>query len=93
MHKKGLKRAKTKACFSHKNSACKFFQKRYWLYNYICGNIVTGGGYVKEKAINFKVDEELYTKVKVKVAIEGMTIKDYVINLIKKDLEKDKKNE
>lgn len=48
---------------------------------------------MKEKAINFKVDEELYTKVKVKVAIEGMTIKDYVINLIKKDLEKDKKNE
>lgn len=48
---------------------------------------------MKEKAINFKVDEEFYTKVKVKVAIEGMTIKDYVINLIKKDLEKDKKNE
>jgi len=46
---------------------------------------------VKEKAINFKVDEKLYTEVKVKVAIEGMTIKDYVINLIKKDLEKDKK--
>jgi len=44
-----------------------------------------------EKAINFKVDDELYKKIKVKVALEGKTIKGYVIDLIKADLEKNKK--
>ena len=44
-----------------------------------------------EKGINFKVDENLYREVKIKVAIEGKTIKDYVIELIKKDLEITKK--
>lgn len=43
------------------------------------------------KTINFKVDEELYKQVKVKVALEGKTLKDYIIELIKKDLESDKK--
>ena len=40
-----------------------------------------------EKAINFKVDEELYKRIKVKVALEGKTLKDYIIELIKNDLE------
>ena len=44
-----------------------------------------------EKAINFKVDPDLYKEVKVKVAHEGVTIKEYVITLIRQDLEKDKK--
>ena len=44
-----------------------------------------------EKAINFKVDEELYKQVKVKIALEGKTLKDYVIQLIKNDLEKSQK--
>ncbi|MDR1914447.1 MAG: hypothetical protein LBQ68_08220 [Clostridiales bacterium] len=39
------------------------------------------------KAINFKVDEDFYKQVKIKVAVDGKTIKDYVIELIKKDLE------
>ena len=39
-----------------------------------------------EKAINFKVDEELYKKIKIKTIEEGKTLKDYVIELIKKDL-------
>ena len=42
-----------------------------------------------EKTINFKVDESLYRDVKVKTAFEGRTIKDYIIELIKADLEKD----
>jgi predicted DNA binding CopG/RHH family protein len=46
---------------------------------------------MSEKAINFKVDENLYKKIKIKIAIEGLTLKDYIINLIIKDLEKDKK--
>jgi predicted DNA binding CopG/RHH family protein len=40
-----------------------------------------------EKAINFKVDNELFKAIKIKVAQEGITMKDYIINLIKKDLE------
>lgn len=44
-----------------------------------------------QKAINFKVDEELYKQIKVKVATEGKTLKDYIIDLIRKDLEKQKK--
>ena len=42
-----------------------------------------------EKTINFKVSEELYKQIKVKVALEGMTLKDYVIKLITEDLEKE----
>ena len=40
-----------------------------------------------EKTINFKVDEELYKQIKIKVATDGKTIKDYIIELVKKDLE------
>ena len=44
----------------------------------------------KEKGINFKVDENFYKKVKIKVATEGITIKDYIIKLVEQDLEKNK---
>ena len=44
---------------------------------------------ISEKVINFKVDAEMYTKVKIKVALDDTTIKDYVISLIMKDLEND----
>lgn len=44
-----------------------------------------------EKTINFKVDEEFYKEIKIKVATEGITLKDYIINLIRDDLEKQKK--
>jgi len=40
-----------------------------------------------ERNISFKVDEEFYKQVKVKVALEGITLKDYIIRLIEKDLE------
>ena len=41
-----------------------------------------------EKAIIFKVDAELYKKIKIKIAQEDISLKQYMINLIKKDLEK-----
>lgn len=40
-----------------------------------------------EKTINFKVDEELYRQVKVKIAQQGITLKEYMIQLIKQSLE------
>lgn len=43
----------------------------------------------KEKGINFKIDEELYKKLKVKLAKEGQTIKQFMLNLIKKELEEE----
>lgn len=44
-----------------------------------------------EKTINFKVDEDFYKKIKVKIAKEGKTLKQYITELIKLDLEKTKK--
>ena len=46
---------------------------------------------MESKAINFKVNEDFYKEIKVRVALKGGTLKDYVIELIKKDLEKSKK--
>ncbi|GHV43621.1 hypothetical protein FACS189490_13810 [Clostridia bacterium] len=43
-----------------------------------------------EKAINFKIDADLYRKIKVKIALQDKTLKDYIIALIKKDLEENK---
>lgn len=43
---------------------------------------------MQEKAIHFKVDEGFYREIKIKIAKEGKTLKDYVIELIKQDLEK-----
>jgi len=39
------------------------------------------------KAINFKVDDELHTKIKIQATKEGKKIKEYIIELVKKDLE------
>jgi len=44
---------------------------------------------INEKGINFKVDEELYKRIKIKVATEGLTLKDYLMQLIIKDLNVD----
>jgi predicted DNA-binding protein len=43
------------------------------------------------KAINFKVDDDLYKRVKVRVALDGKTMKDYIIELIEQDLEEHEK--
>ena len=40
-----------------------------------------------EKAINFKIDSELYKKIKIKTVMEDITIKQYILALIKKDIE------
>jgi len=40
-----------------------------------------------DKTVNFKVDEDLYRRIKIQIAKEGKTLKDYVIELIRKDLE------
>ena len=49
-----------------------------------------GGDEVAERNIGFKVDEEFYKKIKIKIAQEGITLKDYVVKLIKHDLEEKK---
>lgn len=40
-----------------------------------------------EKSIHFKVDEEFFREIKIQIAKEGKTLKDYVCELVKKDLE------
>ena len=41
-----------------------------------------------EKAINIKVDEELYKKVKYRTLELDKTLKDYIIDLIQKEKKK-----
>lgn len=40
-----------------------------------------------DKGINFKVDEKFYKQIKIHIAKQGITLKDYIIQLMKKDLE------
>ena len=44
-----------------------------------------------EKTIAIRVDEELFKKVKIRLAENGMTLKDYIITLIERDLQEDVK--
>lgn len=44
-----------------------------------------------DKGINFRVDEELYRAVKVRIAMSGKSLKEYFVELIKKDLEEAEK--
>ena len=39
-----------------------------------------------ERTLAFRVDEDLHRTLKIKLASEGVTLKDYVIGLIKSDL-------
>lgn len=39
-----------------------------------------------EKTITIRIDEELHRKIKIKIANEGKTLKDYIVYLIKEDL-------
>lgn len=58
-------------------------------YNYKCSKIVIkkGGEIVLDmKAINFKVDSELYKQIKIRALELDMTLKDYIISLVQKDL-------
>lgn len=40
-----------------------------------------------DKAINFKIDAELYKRIKIKAVINNITLKQYILNLITADLE------
>lgn len=44
------------------------------------------GGVLLDKGINIKVDEELYRRIKVKIALEGKTLRNYILDLVLKDL-------
>jgi predicted HicB family RNase H-like nuclease len=46
-----------------------------------------------EKTINIKVDSEFYKQIKVRVALADKTLKDYIIELIKMDLEQNTKEQ
>lgn len=39
-----------------------------------------------EKTITMRVDEKLHTEIKIKATQKGITIKDYILELVKKDL-------
>ena len=40
-----------------------------------------------EKNLAIRVDEELFKKVKIRLAENGMTLKDYIVSLIERDLQ------
>ena len=40
-----------------------------------------------ERTLAIRVDEELYRKVKLRLAEKDITLKDYLVSLIEKDLE------
>lgn len=46
---------------------------------------------IKIKNIAFQIDDEFHKKIKIQATEEGKTIKDYIIELIKKDLEQKNK--
>lgn len=46
---------------------------------------------MSEKTIAIRVDEEMFKKVKIRLAENGMTLKDYIIKLIEQDLQEETK--
>jgi predicted DNA binding CopG/RHH family protein len=45
---------------------------------------------MEEKGINVKVEAELYKKVKIKIAEKGISLKQYIVELIENDLKESK---
>ncbi|WP_214720685.1 toxin-antitoxin system HicB family antitoxin [Exiguobacterium sp. s192] len=45
---------------------------------------------ISEKTITVRISEDLHKAIKIKIAQEGVSLKDYVVSLIQKDLEKSK---
>ena len=45
-----------------------------------------------KKNVILRVDNNFHQKLKVHVAMNNTTIQDYIVNLVKKDLEKNEKN-
>ncbi len=46
---------------------------------------------MSEKNLAIRVDEELFKKVKIRLAENGMTLKDYIVSLIEEDLQENVK--
>ena len=44
-----------------------------------------------EKTITIRLPEDLHKEIKIKIAKEGLSLKDYVLKLIENDLEKELK--
>ena len=43
-----------------------------------------------DRTITIKVEEDFYKDIKIRIAKEGITLKDYILNLIKEDLNSNK---
>jgi predicted DNA binding CopG/RHH family protein len=43
---------------------------------------------INEKTITVRISEDLHKAVKIRIAQEGVSLKDYVVNLIQSDLGK-----
>ena len=39
-----------------------------------------------DKTISIRITEEFHKEIKIKIAKDGITLKDYILGLIKKDL-------
>lgn len=39
-----------------------------------------------DRTITIKVEEDFYRDIKIRIAQEGITLKDYILDLIKEDL-------
>lgn len=42
-----------------------------------------------EKTITIRIDDELHKKIKVAIAQKGITLKDYIVQLVENDLNSD----
>ena len=55
-----------------------------------CYRVSIGGENLSDRNIGIKVDDMLYKQIKIKIAKEGKTLKQYILELIIADLEKSK---
>ena len=46
---------------------------------------------MSEKTITMRIDDKLHTEIKVKATQKGMSIKNYILELVRKDLQSDEK--
>lgn len=42
------------------------------------------------QSMTIRIDEELHKQAKIKATIEGISLKEYILNLIKEDLKEDR---
>lgn len=45
-----------------------------------------------DKTLAIRIEEDLYKKIRIRLAEKGMTLKNYIINLIENDLKDNKTN-